>query len=331
MGGVIIIVDPLFHYHPPLKGIQYILDNERYQNNGIVKNFDYDAIITGSSMTENFKTSEFDECFGCNSIKVPFSGGSYREVNENLEIAVEHNSNIKMILRGLDYGAIISEPDYMRYDIYPDYLYDDCVFNDVYYIFNKEIWIDKTLAAFLYTLEGNATTTFDQYSSWNDFYNYGAEAVKGTYERKEKASEIVKLTKKDKEIIKENVTQNVLRLAIDNPQIEFYYFFTPYSILYFDKLNQEGYLERMLDAEKYAIELLLGYDNIHLYSFNSEYEIICNLENFKDIYHYKGEINSLILKYISNGMDEINENTYQTYCAGIREFYLNYDYEAFFN
>ena len=71
--GLIAVVDPYFHYHKPLPYFSYTLDNERYQNDGILRHFDYDAVITGSSMTENFKPSELDELFGVNAVKVPFS------------------------------------------------------------------------------------------------------------------------------------------------------------------------------------------------------------------------------------------------------------------
>ena len=81
VGAFMVVVDPYFHYHKPIEGLQYSLQNERYQNNGIVKHFEYDAIITGSSMTECFKTSKMDEIFGVKSIKVPYSGGSYKEQN----------------------------------------------------------------------------------------------------------------------------------------------------------------------------------------------------------------------------------------------------------
>ena len=58
-----VIVDPFFHYHAPAGWMSYYLHNQRYQNDGILKHFDYDAMITGTSMTENFKTSEMDEIF----------------------------------------------------------------------------------------------------------------------------------------------------------------------------------------------------------------------------------------------------------------------------
>ena len=59
--AVICVVDPYFHYHKPLKGLYYTLDNERSQNDGIIRHFNYDAMIIGTSMAENFKTSEMDE------------------------------------------------------------------------------------------------------------------------------------------------------------------------------------------------------------------------------------------------------------------------------
>ena len=44
----VVLIDPFFHYHKPLKKISYFIDNnqQRYMNDGIVKNFEYDSIIT---------------------------------------------------------------------------------------------------------------------------------------------------------------------------------------------------------------------------------------------------------------------------------------------
>lgn len=67
MGICVLRVDPFIHYHKPLTNAYfYPLDNQRSQNDGILKHFEYNALITGTSMTENFKTSELDELFGVN-------------------------------------------------------------------------------------------------------------------------------------------------------------------------------------------------------------------------------------------------------------------------
>ena len=85
ISSVTVYVDPYMHYHKPLTNKYfYVLDNQRSQNNGIIKHFEYDAVITGTSMTETFKTSEMDKIFNCNAIKEHFSGDLFKEVNYNI-------------------------------------------------------------------------------------------------------------------------------------------------------------------------------------------------------------------------------------------------------
>ena len=72
IGGFVVYLDPFFHYHAPLGGWYYELGEQRSQNDGITRHFSYDAVITGTSMSENFKASEFDALFGTHSVKLPY-------------------------------------------------------------------------------------------------------------------------------------------------------------------------------------------------------------------------------------------------------------------
>lgn len=330
LGSITIIIDPYFHYHAPLPHLEYPITNERYQNDGIVKHFSYDAIITGSSMTQNFKTSEMDELFHVNSIKVPFSGGGYRETSEILKRAVQANSNISCIVRGLDQALLIVDKDWMRYDadFYPDYLYDNFLPNDVNYIFNKEI-LNRAISVLQYTNLGGKTTDFDEYGNWMHQFRFGKDAVNALYERPEKI-EMKKFTEADKQIVEDNVQKNVVELIVDNPNIDFYMFFPPYSIYMWDTWKQSGNLERQLEAEKLEIELLLEYENVKLFSFFQNYEMICNLENYKDYTHYSEQINSKILYWMSEGINQLTKENYLEYCNDVRKFYCNYDYDSLF-
>lgn len=327
-----VIIDPYFHYHKPLAGLQYPIYNQRYQNNGILKHFDYDAVIIGTSMTENFKASELNELFDVNSIKVPFSGASNKELNDNLAIAIQSNPGIKLIVRGLDYNRLLDSADAMRYDgdSYPGYLYDNIIWNDVKYFFNKTILFQDTYGVIDRTLSGETTTDFDSYSNWNNYFTFGKEAIDAEYVRAGKAAETTPITDEDYQNIEKNISQNVTELAKEHPEIEFYLFFTPYSIYFWDSLNQAGIAEQYLDAEKYVIELLLKYDNIHLFSFFTEYETICDLNNYKDPLHYSEDINSQILIWMKEGIHELTEENYEEYCAQMRAFYLNANYDSLF-
>ena len=44
VAAVMIIVDPYFHYHKPFSFLSYRLYEERYVNDGISRNFDFDAM-----------------------------------------------------------------------------------------------------------------------------------------------------------------------------------------------------------------------------------------------------------------------------------------------
>lgn len=331
LGTLVYIIDPYFHYHKPYKGISYVLNNQRYQNDGIVKHFDYDAIITGTSMTENFKKTEFDKIFGVNSIKVPFSGGSFKEINDNLIVALKSNKNIKIVIRSIDLYAINTLPSFMRYEdsMYPRYLYDDVIYNDIKYLLNKEIIIES-IKNIKGTISNKESTSFDNYSIWYNVVDYGRDAVVNTYERPLKTVEQRTLNKNEFVDIKDNVIQNITNLADKYPNTKFYLFYPPYSIYYWDNLNQLGEINYQIDVIELATQLILEHPNIYLYSFLDKYDIICDLNNYKDDKHYSEKINSLMLKYMYDGEGLLNKNNYLDYIESIRDFYINFNYEKLF-
>lgn len=325
--SITVYIDPLFHYHKPLPGYGYPLDNERYQNDGITRNFGYDSIITGTSMVENFKTSEADRIFGADFIKVPFWGSRYKETNDNLQRAYDAGKNLVYVIRCLDYTMLVLDKDaYMEEGVYPTYLYNNNPFDDVKYVLNKEILLTYTRHVIKYTEVGNKTTSFDEYQNWNDDYTYGAETVLPSYTLGEKVETEQELSEDEAVMINENIRQNVTDLADAHPETTFYLFFPPYSICYWDTLNNDGQINWRIDAEKIAIEEILKHPNIRLYSFCDDFELICNLDNYRDQAHYGEWVNSWILEWMHDGEHLLTEEDYEGYIETIRKFYNSYDY-----
>ena len=334
LASISIIVDPFFHYHKPLSGLFYVLNNERYQNDGILKNFDYDSIITGTSMSENFKTSEFNELFNANAVKVPFSGGSFKEMNDNIATAFRTDHDVKYVVRSLDTYNILADKDMMRNDLgqYPVYLYNDNMLDDVKYIFNKDvIKIAAKMIKNTIKNKNGGITSFDEYANWNDDYKFGVQSVlKGRSEYKE-PNQQNSLTEADKQVIRENIKQNVTDLAYAHPKTTFYYFFPPYSVAYWGELYEKGDLNKNIEIEEYAIELILECPNIKLFSFNTMTDITMNLDNYKDTLHYGEWINSKMLKYMKNDIGLLTKNNYKKYIKAEEKLYLNYPYNDLFN
>ena len=326
---VTIFLDPYFHYHKPIDETSYTLYNERYQNDGISRNFEYDTIITGSSMVQNFKTSECDEIFGVNSIKVPFSGATYKEINDNLKRAFQSDNSIKYVIRCLDYSRLVQPADSMNESVeFPEYMTNDTIYDDVHYFLNKTIIYNDTLKMIFNTISGKEPTSFDDYSNTTSYFTYGKQSVLESYSLGEKKDVQRMLTDEEVLMIRENIRENVVKLAEEQTDTQFYLFFPPYSICYWDELNQNNEIDWRIQAEKIAIEELLDVSNIKLYSFCDNAELVCNLNNYKDQAHYGEWINSDILQWIKSDVGIITEENYLQYINNIEKIYTSYDYET---
>lgn len=281
----IFAIDPMFHYHAPLKFLSYPLVNERYQNNGIVRHFDYDSVITGTSMTENFKTSEAQKLFGSDFIKVAFSGGGYTEIGDNLKAAYDSGHDIKYVIWGLDYDKMIYGKNY-RYTEkgdFPDYLYNDSSLDDIKYFFDPVV-VKLAGSVVKSTVTGRAATSFDVYENWSAGYEYGRDEVIKSCELNASASKMQQLTDADRAVVTENL------------------------------ITKE----------------LLKYDNVRLYSFRGNSELICNLDNYKDAKHYGEWVNSQMLQWMKNDEYRITEENLAEYEKNADDLIKSYDYDQLF-
>lgn len=281
----IFAIDPMFHYHAPLKFLSYPLVNERYQNNGIARHFDYDSVITGTSMTENFKTSEAQKLFGSDFIKVAFSGGGYTEIGDNLKAAYDSGHDIKYVIWGLDYDKMIYGKNY-RYTEkgdFPDYLYNDSSLDDIKYFFDPVV-VKLAGSVVKSTVTGRAATSFDVYENWSAGYEYGRDEVIKSCELNASASKMQQLTDADRAVVTENL------------------------------ITKE----------------LLKYDNVRLYSFRGNSELICNLDNYKDAKHYGEWVNSQMLQWMKNDEYRITEENLAEYEKNADDLIKSYDYDQLF-
>lgn len=327
----IIVVDPYFHYHAPYENMHYRLTDERYINSGVVKNFEYDTLITGTSMTENFLTSECDELFGVTSIKAPLRGATYYEINNLVEYALKENPNLKVVFRGLDSTGIVVDKNERSYteEQWPEYLYDDNLLNDIQYLLNVEV-LKQAIINCGMTILDIPSMTFDEYANWNNDFEYSKEITLSNHKRMQAVGETYQLTEEERQIVLENIKQNVTAVAAEYPDVTFYYFITPASILYWDKLSQLGKLDWYIEAERIAIEEMLQYDNIKLFSFCSHVDIVENLSYYKDIAHYWGKTNSNLLKQMKSNNFRLTADNYEEYIDFLHQTYCNYDYESIY-
>lgn len=323
-----IYIDPFFHYHAGQDILEYPIQYERYQNDGLARHLEYDAIITGSSMCQNFKCSEFDALWGTKSIKLANSGATYRESGECIDRALSYNPDVKMVLCSLD-GTRMNEPaDNLLYGGYPEYLYDNNPFNDVNYLLNKEV-IAKDIAVLSFTAAGYKTTSMDAYGNWSNFVSYGKDAVLKSYTLVEENTDYHELTSEDVQRIQENVEKNFVEVARKYPDTTFYFFVPPYSVCYWESIHRTNQINCQVEGQKIMMELLCSVDNIQVFDYSHMLEIAENLDNYSDPLHYGEWINSEILQMVHKGEGRITEENYVEYYDNLYKLFSTYDYSEY--
>ena len=138
------IVDPFQFFRKPTI-FKPIFAKETYLNAGLIKNYDFDSIVIGSSMTENFILDEVKQYMGFDKpIKLSLGGGNMIEYNTFLNNAI-NKKDIKNILLGFDIFALDSAPSRL-----PLYLYDQNNINDLKYILNFDLDFSDQLILIVY-------------------------------------------------------------------------------------------------------------------------------------------------------------------------------------
>jgi hypothetical protein len=229
----------------------------------------------------------------------------------------------------------MDDADRLRLDLgsYPEYLYDNNPFNDVNYIFNKSILFDICLPMLDDARNGKkpGITSFDDYATWMDKAKAGKRYVLGDRKLYKSPSENQPFTDDLKQKVYDNISENVVSVAKANPDVEFYYYFTPYSVAWWGGQNELGAVNRWISIEQYAIELMLECDNIHLYSFNTNFDLTTSLDDYCDECHHADWINTKILGWLHDGTGQLTEDNYQDYISEERDYYLSYDYNSLLN
>jgi len=325
--GLVIYVDPFFHYHKPLEGFPYQVDNQMSQNPGMAMHMDYDSVILGSSMTVNFNTDWFKEELGLNTIKLSYSGAYPKDISNICDIIFDYHPETKVVFLGIDVINYSSAVDQVKYT-YPMYLYDKNPFNDIEYILNKDVLLQYVLRPIA---DPEPTDLSTVYSSWWTDEYYNIQWVMHNYEAPEMVDEEAP---KDYFAagICDNMKENILPYIEDHPDTEFVIFYPPYSILFWNDVITENHLEATLYEYELISEMLLQYDNVRIFYFADEEEIITDLNNYADYTHYHSRYNHYMTECFANGTDEVkNMDEVMAHINHSREIALNYDYDAILN
>ncbi len=327
VAALVIYIDPFFQYHKPLDDFPYLVDNQLSQNPGMARNMEYDSVILGSSMTVNFNTNWFRELMGLNTIKLNYSGAYPKDQSNIMEQIFASDNQVKTVFLGVDVMTYTGGVEETKYPI-PEYLYDDSIWNDAGYLWNKDVFLNYILRPIADPEKTDLATVYQSW--WTDEY-YNIQWVMHNYEPPVPVKEE---TPPDAYIkgMEANLEANIRPFIEQNPDTVFYVFFPPYSILYWNDVIQENHLKATLEEYSQIVQNLIEYDNVRIFFFPTEEWIVTDLNNYADYTHYHRDINRYMTECFADGTCEIKDmNQMAEALDEVRDIIDRFDFETLFS
>lgn len=331
LAGINFWTDPFFHYRRPGEELSYSVAKWEYVNDGIIRNFDFDALIAGPCMTTGFKIGQAENLFHRKFVRTTYLGEGFYWIGQDIRTAIATHDSLDLVIWSVDPIWYVTDKNFIGVDSYPEYLLNDNVFDDVNYLLNNDVLFEQTLPELIRTIKGEEALVFDDFAKPEEG---GRDKVLARYKRNEGVEKEVTEaeTEEMKETLRDNISANIVSVIEENPDITFYLFISPLSICWWDEINQYGsaVLARRIELEQIVLEMLLPYENVRFFSFEDEYDVVCNLDLYSDTIHYTGEVNDRMLEDMYEGRHLLTEDNYLEYLDQIRNFYLNYEYDRLF-
>lgn len=316
-GAITYIVDPYFQYR--VKDNSYML-NGWYVGPGLIKNYDYDTLIVGSSMTKNFDMDVFRETVGGSPLHIALGGMNRTEMKELLRLAesVGKASNYYVCV---DLSLFQSDGE----SRIASYLLNDSFLAKLQYSLSYESWfrfmpVDTVFSA-LKAIGYNFPQKYVYQMSIDrlednrlDGYSYSEEVVLDNYR-----SGAYSVSEVDTEGLLDRMTLNidVFLKDLDTEGAAYHFFFPPYSALFWCNAQEKKYYDVYIEAKKFFIKRAaeLGCE---VYDFQSE-DITLDLNNYTDTTHYSPDINDWMAHCFASGNCLTTPENIESYQAKLLE------------
>ena len=304
------IVDPLQCHRQATWYAPLFDPNQRMQNACLARTQQYNTVIMGTSHVENFDPIHVNEALGTQTLRLATAGSTLHEQKTILNLALT-TGRVERIVWGLDTNLLYDGPETFRDDItpFPHYIYKRTGL--ILYLLDPYLIKHYTKMA--------AHRLFGAYSQYTDLrylnswrysnFSFGESYVIDRFHRihaarTENAANGISFGPMIKDAdAQTNMMHNVVHLVETHPDVHFDIVFPPFSILRYvsDQEWFPEYIENEFKAKALLIDTLLPFSNVTMHEFQSESDITHNLNNYKDLTHFSGDVNDIIIEAIARG------------------------------
>lgn len=310
LGMASYLVDPFFQFRVKSDS-QYFL-NPRFVNGGLAKNYEYNTVVLGSSMVQNYNLSILRK--NNDAVKpVKLSTGGMNILEMEYLYSFIKKDEVKACIINIDIPQFNLTSEEVRY---PKYLYDNGLMNKLEYLYGYETLIrftpiDLGLSLYLKNKEDiplvyKMKTSIDNIGNTSLDGYFSAEHVKELYLNG------ISVSLQDNNGMKERMHNRLdtmfSRMAFEkHKNIQYTLVLPPYSALYWYHTTKAEYKSQFIDFIYYLNNAVKNYDNVKI-AFFFDIDEITDLNNYTDITHFSPVLSDKILENIDNPIYKLNSS-----------------------
>ncbi|OCR14241.1 hypothetical protein [Helicobacter pullorum] len=335
--GILWLYDPLQLFHKPIFRETTFFGDMRLAARGIIRYYDFDSVILGTSMLENTSAKEAGEKLGGKWVNLSLWGSAYNERAVILEYLFGYKKPQKIIY-SLESFTIDTIKDSSRFD----YLYDGNPLDDFKIYLNDKFmscaleWKKSANCIGRRDLEellkwSNHEDLKILFGGFEKWLKYGKKETIAMLKNIKDAPFVIKKDNFDLEKQRSYIQTYVLDFVAENPQTQFYFIVPTYSRLSYrigsGDFDNKAFYNRALNL-KWFVQELEKYPNAKIYGFDT-LDYADDVANYKDFTHYNVDMNSLHLDSIKQGKHILDSNNIDSYLKAMEDKIKNYDLKPF--
>ena len=325
---LLFVYDPLQIFHKAwFRENTYHQSKMRQNNLGIIRDYDFNNVIIGTSMLMNTTNEDANKILGKEWMNLSMHNSSFKEKYTILSYLLK-NKKINNIIYSLDDTYFGSNPDISSFD----FLYDNNIFNDITAYFNfrflscaltysmssKCIGTKNIKNATLWIDLDGAKDKFGGFNKWIDKKNSIDFKVIKKIKHFKKYDSIEKIDSNKNEKYLQNYLFSLIK---QNKNINFYIIIPTYTRLKYKLYGNFNDYKKMI---YYVVNESKKYPNIKIYGFD-DLDYADNIANYNDLIHYNTNMNLMQLNAIKNNTNRLTPQNIDKYFQIMEEKIKVYD------
>jgi hypothetical protein len=305
-------VDPLQFYrkadYPP-----YWSSQKRYQNPGIARNYQYEAAVIGTSVSQPLSRPVIETIFGESAINFSMEAASGREQRLMVECVLrpppgKSPKSVSRVFWEMSFTALRGPSDWVSdYDgDFPAYFYDANPWNEIpQYLLNLDT-TKRTLKVILGRLGARAYPEgkLDDLD-WRPTATYGQESIEAAWERAQTRRAIwtERALGMTADQINANFDENILPVLERHSEVQFHLYFPPFSVVFYEFLNSISphIIEAVVANRQHIFEQTRALENVQLSDFQALRHLILDFDGYSDPIHFGPEIGRYLVSSMAEG------------------------------